>query len=151
MIETSAAMVRMHTAEHILTAVMARLYGSPRNVETHLGAKKSRCDFPVDRPLNEADGREIEAAVNAEIRADRPVRATHITRADAAERLDLSKVPGTADPIRVVQIDDLAETACAGEHVEWTSEVGRFVLRSMTMKDDRLVRIRFGLKVPDAS
>ncbi len=143
-------MVRMHTAEQILMAVMTRLHGSPGNVETHLGAKKSRCDFPVDHPLDEADGRAIEGAVNAEIRADRRVSVPHITRADAADRLDLRKVPASTDPIRVVRIGDLDEAPCASEHVERTSEVGRLVLRCMTMKDDRHVRIRLGLEAVDA-
>lgn len=143
-------MARMHTAEHILTAVMARSYGSSRNLETHLGVRKSKCDFAVGRLLDELDARKIEAAVNAEIRADHPVSVTHITRAEAAERLDLRKVPDHVDPIRVVGIGDLDETACAGEHVERTSQVGRFVLRSMMMKDDHVVRIRFGLGVDSA-
>jgi misacylated tRNA(Ala) deacylase len=141
---------RMHTAEHILTAVMARAYGSPRNVETHLGAKKSKCDFPVGRPLVEADARAIEDAVNAEIVADHPVSVMHITRAQAEGRLDLWKVPDGVDPVRVVRIGGLDETACAGNHVERTSQIGRFVLRTMTMKDDHVVRIRFGLESVDA-
>lgn len=151
MSETDCVMARMHTAEHILTAVMARSYGSPRNVETHLGLKKSKCDFPVAGRLGEADTRTIEAAVNAEISADHPVSVTHITRTQAAERLDLWKVPSGVDPIRLVRIGDLDETACAGEHVERTSRIGRFVLRSLTMKGDHVVRIRFGLEAIDAS
>ena len=149
--EPPGAMARMHSAEHILTAVMARLYGSPRSVETHLNAKKSKCDFPVNRRLEESDARKIEEAVNAEIYADHVVNVMHITRTQAAKQLDLWKVPDAVDPIRVVHIGDLDKTACVGEHVRRTSQIGRFLLRNLTMKDDRTVRIRFGLQGADSA
>ena len=148
--EGPSATARAHTAEHVLSAVMASLHGSPRNTAAHLGAKKSRVDFPVDRPIDDADARPIEDAVNAAIRADHPVAVALLPRADAAERVDLTKVPADADPIRVVRIGDLDETACVGDHVGRTSEIGRFVLRSLTMIDAQTVRIRFGLEAGDA-
>ena len=48
-----------HTAEHVLSAVMRRDYGAARPLETHLGAKKSKCDYRVDRPLSDDDLRVI--------------------------------------------------------------------------------------------
>jgi len=150
MTEGPDATARAHTAEHILSAVMAALHGSPRNIAAHLGAKKSRVDFPVDRPIDDTAARPIEDAVNAAIRADHPVAVALLSRADAAERIDLTKVPADADPIRVVRIGDLDETACVGDHVARTSEIGRFVLRSLSMVDAQTVRIRFGLEAGHA-
>ena len=138
-------LVRMHTAEHLLTATMRRLYGSPRNLEMHLGEAKTKCDYGVERPLGDDDAHAIEAAVNVEIARDHRVSVMHITRAEAEARFDLWKVPPGAETIRVVTIGDVDATPCSGEHVERTSEIGRFVLRSHEMRSPTVVRIRFGL------
>jgi len=37
-----AKLARMHTAEHILTAVMRKFYTAPRNLEFHLNEKKNQ-------------------------------------------------------------------------------------------------------------
>jgi misacylated tRNA(Ala) deacylase len=142
------SLTRMHTAEHLLTAVMRRLYGSPRNVEMHLGEVKTKCDYEVGRPLGDDDARAIEAAVNSEIARDHSVRVIHITRAEAEARFDLWKVPPDAETIRVVTIGDVDATPCSGEHVERSSEIGRLTLKSYEMRSPTIVRIRFGLASP---
>jgi len=138
-------LVRMHTTEHLLTATMRRLYGSPRNLEMHLGEAKTKCDYGVERPLGDDDAHAIEAAVNVEIARDHRVSVMHITRAEAEARFDLWKVPPGAETIRVVTIGDVDATPCSGEHVARTGEIGRFVLRSHEMRSPTVVRIRFGL------
>jgi misacylated tRNA(Ala) deacylase len=137
----------MHTAEHLLTAVMRRLHGSPRNLEFHLGDRKTKCDYEVAQALGSDDVRAIEVAVNAEIARDLPVSVMHITRGNAAH-LDLWKVPPDAETIRVVTIGDVDETPCSGDHVERTGEIGRFAIKSTEMRSPTVVRIRFGLE-PD--
>jgi misacylated tRNA(Ala) deacylase len=134
-----------HTAEHVLNAVMQRDFGTGRSVETHFGAKKSKVDYCVPRPLSEAEVRKIERAVNAEIAKDHPVTSFVVPRAEAEGRYDLSKVPAAADPIRIVQIGDLDVIPCIGEHVDRTSEIGRFEIRSAEMRGDDRLRIRFRL------
>ena len=136
---------RMHTAEHLLTAVMRRLYGSPRDLEFHLGDKKTKCDYEVARAFGPDDAGAVERAVNAEIARDLPVHVTHVTRG-AAGHLDLWKVPPDAETIRVVSIGDVDETPCSGDHVRRTREIGRFVLKSFEMRSPNVVRVRFGLE-----
>ena len=143
-------LVRMHTAEHLLTATMRRLYGSPRNLEMHLGEAKTKCDYGVERPLGDDDAHTIEAAVNVEIARDHRVSVMHITRAEAEARFDLWKVPPGAETIRVVTIGDVDATPCSGEHVARTGEIGRFALKSSEMRSSTIVRIRFGLASPSA-
>ncbi len=138
-------LTRMHTAEHLLTAIMRRLYNSPRNLELHLGDTKTKCDYEVARPLGPDDAHAIEDAVNAEVARDHPVSVMHITRSDAGH-LDLWKVPPEAETIRVVSIGDVDATPCSGDHVAHTREIGRFVLRSFEMRSPTIVRIRFGLE-----
>jgi len=139
-----------HTAEHILSAVMQRDWGSGRSLETHLGAKKSKCDYDVPRPLGEDDVRAIEAAVNAEIAKDLPVASFIVSRGEAEERYDMGKVPADAETIRIVEIGDLDTMPCVGGHVERTSQLGRFVVRSATMKSENVTRIRYSLTTEEA-
>jgi Ser-tRNA(Ala) deacylase AlaX len=147
-------LTRMHTAEHLMTAAMRRLYGSPRNLEMHLGEAKTKCDYEVGRPFGDDDARAIEATVNTEIARDHCVSVMHITRAEAEARFDLWKVPPGAETIRVVTIGDVDATPCSGEHVARTGEIGRFVLKSWELKSSEMrsatvVRIRFGLDLED--
>ena len=133
----------MHSAEHILTAVMRRQYGAPRNLEMHLGEKKSKCDYAVPKTLTRADIAAIEKAVNAEIEADHPITSQILPIEAAEERYDLWKVPENATSIRIVKIGDVDATACAGDHVSRSLQIGRFRVKSHDMKDDTIVRIRF--------
>ena len=137
---------RMHSAEHILTAVMRREFGSPRNLEMHLGEKKSKCDYAVPRVLTQDDVAAIEEAVNAEIEKDQPITVQMLPIEEARQRYDLWKVPEKATTIRIVKIGDLDANPCAGEHVNNTREIGRFRVKSIDMKDEGIVRIRFTIE-----
>ena len=139
----------MHTAEHILSAVMQREFGTGRSLETHLGAKKSKCDYRVDRALQEHDLHGIESAVNAEIEKDHRVSSFEIGREEAEGRYDMGKVPEGAKTIRIVRIGDLDAMPCVGAHVERTGQVGRFVIRSWTMKTPEVIRVRYSVR-PEA-
>ena len=134
---------RMHSAEHILTAVMRAEFGSPRNLEMHLGEKKSKCDYAVPRALTQDDVAAIEKDVNAEIEKDQPITDQMLPIQEAKQRYDLWKVPEKATTIRIVKIGDLDATPCAGEHVNNTREIGRFRVKSTDMKSEGVVRIRF--------
>jgi len=125
---------------------MQRDYGTGRSVEAHFGAKKSKCDYVVDHPLSDDDLRKIEAAVNAEIEANHPVTTLEISREEADANYDMGKVPDSATTIRIVQIGELDVIPCVGQHVEHTSQIGRFVIRSAGMKDETTIRIRFALE-----
>ena len=141
----SDQITRMHTAEHILTAVMRRLFDSPRNLEMHLGEKKSKCDYTVLRAISDDDAAAIERSVNAEIERDDPV-SFDVLPIDAARQVhDLWKVPPKAKTIRVVYIGDFDSTPCSGKHVEHTAQVGQFHIKSYSMKTENIVRIRFSV------
>ena len=146
MSESIDVLARSHSAEHVLNAVMQRDFGTGRSVEAHFGTKKSKCDCRVDHPLTSEDFAKIEAAVNAEIEADHSVTTFEIPREEADARYDMGKVPDSATTIRIVQIGDLDVIPCVGQHVEHTSQIGRFVIRSADMKDENTVRIRFSLE-----
>lgn len=134
-----------HTAEHVLNAVMQRDFGTGRSVEVHFGEKKSKADYRVSRSLTEDDLRAMERAVNAEVARDLPITSFEVSRAEAEGRYDMSKVPADAEAIRIVKIGGLDAIPCIGRHVERTSRIGRFEIRSAEMRGDDRVRIRFRL------
>ena len=91
-------LARMHTAEHLLSAVMRKFYAAPRNLEFHLNEKKTKCDYATPAELTDADIGEIERLVNHEIANKHDVTAFNLTRQEAT-RYDLWKVPSEIDEI----------------------------------------------------
>lgn len=135
----------MHSAEHVLNAIMQRDFGAGRSIEAHFGARKSKCDFRVTHPLDDDEIRAIEAAVNAEIARDLPITTFVVSRAEAEGRYDMGKVPARAEAIRIVAIGELDAIPCIGDHVERTSQIGRFEIASAEMRTMNRFRIRFRL------
>ncbi len=142
-------LARMHTAEHILSAIMRIYYAAPRNLELHLNEKKTKCDYEPAVPIDEAAIQRIESMVNDEIRKDHAVSDFTISREDAEKRgFDLWKVPPDTDEIRIVKIGELDAQPCSGRHVGRTAEIGVFRIISHDIRDSGRLRIRF--KVVDA-
>jgi len=133
---------RMHTAEHLLSAVMRKNYGAPRNIEFHLGEKKTKCDYQPARELSEEDFQRIEIQVNEQIAKDHRVAEEFLSR-EAASEFDLWKVPPDEQNIRIVRIGNFDAQPCSGKHVDHTLEIGRFFISSHEKRDDGVVRIRF--------
>jgi len=127
--------VRMHSAEHILTAVMRRLFASPGNLEmhlgeVHLGEKKSKCDYTVSSALTpqeieKIEIEKIEQVVNAEIEKDYRITTEVLPIEEAETIYDLWKVPPDAATIRIVKIGNIDATPCRGKHVSHTYKPNR--------------------------
>ncbi len=136
----------MHTAEHILNQTMVRLYGCPRSRNAHIERKKSKCDYLLTAAPTEAEIATIESKVNEVIAQQLPVTISFMTQAEAANVVDLSKLPDNAtDTLRIVRIGDYDACACAGDHVENTSQIGTFKIISHDFNDGTL-RLRFKLE-----
>ena len=135
-------LARMHTAEHILTAVMRKFYDAPRNLEFHLNEKKTKCDYEVPRSVNEQDITQIETLVNQEINANHSVSCFFVHR-EKANEYDLWKVPAEIQEIRIVKIGEFDAQPCRGEHVGFTQEIGKFSVSSFELRENGRVRIRF--------
>lgn len=136
----------MHTAEHILNQTMVRLYGCPRSRNAHIERKKSKCDYLLTAAPTETEIATIESKVNEVIVQQLPVTISFMTQAEAANVVDLSKLPDNAtDTLRIVRIGDYDACACAGDHVENTSQIGTFKIISHDFNDGTL-RLRFKLE-----
>ena len=137
-----AKLSRMHTAEHILTAVMRKFYHAPRNLEFHLNEKKTKCDYEVPRSLHDEDIIQIETLVNQEINTNHSVSHFFVHREEATD-YDLWKVPAEIQEIRIVKIGEFDAQPCRGEHVTRTNEIGEFSVSSYELRENGRVRIRF--------
>ncbi len=136
----------MHSCEHLLNATMVRLVHSPRAFSAHLDGPKGKCDYRFSRDLTDVEVRSVEDAVNKAITADYPVRESFLTREEAGQRFDLSRLPDSVDgKIRIISIGDYDACPCAGIHVQSTSVIGGFRIISREWKDGML-RLRFRLK-----
>ncbi len=137
---------RMHSAEHLLTGALAKLFGMGRPFTTHLEKKKSKADYRFTRLLTEEEARRVEALVNEQIGRDLPVREEFLARREAEQQFNLSRLPDeVGEIVRIIRIGDFDACPCAGAHVATTEDIGRFRLISWSFEENAL-RVRFRLE-----
>ena len=145
-------LMRTHTALHALSGVIftgysAKVTGGNMDVDG-----SARMDFELDAMSQEL-GREIEETLNARLAEDRPVHVLFLPRAEALADPDLirtkvSLIPGSVDPIRVIDIEGIDKQADGGTHVRRTSEVGRVLVVKTESKGKANKRMRIRLESP---
>jgi len=139
----------MHTTEHILNQTMVRMFGCGRSMNAHIERKKSKCDYLLPQPPTEEQIREIENRVNDVIRQNLPVTIELMNREEASKVVDLTKLSAEAsETLRIVRVGDYDACACIGQHVQNTSEIGKFEILSSDYENGRW-RVRW--RVVDAS
>lgn len=135
----------MHTCEHILNQTMVRMFSCGRSVNAHIEKKKSKCDYLLPIAPSDTQIEEIITTVNNVIAMHLPVFEELMSREEASEIVDLSKLPIDAtETLRVIKVGDYDACACIGQHVENTSELGRFEIISHDFENGRW-RVRFKL------
>ncbi len=122
------ALMRTHTALHILCGVIWNEYGKAVT-GGNMEPLAARMDFEFD-PLPEGFAATIERRVNEEIANDRPIEISWRSREDVLSDEDLIRtktnlVPEHVTQVRVVDIVGLDKQADGGTHVRSTAEVGR--------------------------
>jgi len=121
------ALMRTHTAMHILCGVIWRDYGA-LVTGGQMEPLHGRMDFEFERMQAELVS-EIETKINIEVAAARPVSVQIMPREEAFQIPDLIRtkinlLPPQITEVRVVTIEGLDTQADGGTHVENTSEVG---------------------------
>ena len=145
------ALMRTHTALHVLCGVIWNRWGKAVT-GGDMQPLSARMDFEFD-PLPEGFGAEVEALVNAELAAARPVEVSFLPRGDAIVDADLIRtkvnlIPETVSEIRVVDIVGLDKQADGGTHVARTDEVGRIRVITTESKGKGNKRIRIEVLEP---
>lgn len=136
----------MHTTEHILNQTMVRMFGCPRSRNAHIERRKSKCDYILDEEPTPQEVHKIEQTVNDIIGRNLPVTEVWMPLKEAAEIVDLSKLPEQVpDVLRIIRVGDYDVCACSGKHVDNTSAIGRFEITTHTFADG-IWRVRFRLR-----
>jgi len=126
------ATMRNHTATHLLHAALREVLGvHVRQAGSAVRPDKLRFDFTHGAPLSAEEIERVSELVNGWIKQSRPVRALHMSRAEA-ERLGAMALFGEkyGDWVRVIEVDQVSRELCGGTHVANTAEVGIFAIAS---------------------
>jgi misacylated tRNA(Ala) deacylase len=141
--EQRYARMRMHTALHLLSAVL------PYPVTGGaIGEKESRLDF--DLPEAGLDKELITAELNRMILADAQVSTRWITDAELAANPALVKTMAVKPPmgtgrVRLVEIAGFDLQPCGGTHVRRTGEIGAVRVTQIEKKGKQNRRVRIAL------
>jgi misacylated tRNA(Ala) deacylase len=133
------ALMRMHTALHLLSVVL------PYPVTGgSIGTDKGRLDFDMETPPEDLAA--VEAALNALVDADHAVSTEWITDEEMLAKADLIKTMKVKPPmgqgrVRLVRIGDVDLQPCGGTHVARTSEIGKLALGKIEKKGKQNRRV----------
>lgn len=149
--ERRHALMRTHTALHVLCGVIWNEWGVPVT-GGQMEPLSARMDFEFD-PLPEGFKETVEELVNVELAADRAIEVSFLPRSVAVQDEDLIRtkvnlIPESVPEIRVVDIVGLDKQADGGTHVASTGEVGRIRVTKTESKGKGNKRIR--LQVVDS-
>ncbi len=130
------ALMRMHTAAHILSAVFNKESGV-LITGNQLGSDKSRIDFNMETVDREKINNYIDAA-NKIIAENIPIEMAVVKREEALKIPDIVKLANALPPdipeLRLVKIGSYDLQADGGCHVKNTSEIGKIELISVENK-----------------
>ncbi len=121
-------LMRTHTALHILCGVVWRDYRA-QVTGGDMRPLSARMDFELEQ-MSADFAREVEASINQEVEAARPVEVRTLPREEAFQIPDLIRtkinlLPPHIKEVRTVNIVGLDLQADGGTHVSNTREVGR--------------------------
>jgi alanyl-tRNA synthetase len=122
-----AATVRNHSATHLMHLALRKVLGDHVQQKGSLvNAERTRFDFSHNAPLTDAQIREIERQVNAEILANEATDAS-VMAMEAAQKTGAMMLFGEkyGDEVRVLRIGSSIEL-CGGTHVQRTGDIGLF-------------------------
>lgn len=118
--------MQQHTGQHLLSAVIYKLYNA-NTVGMHIGREYVYIDVALPK-LSEEDVEKIERFANQIIYSNFPVKTYFIENKDVPT-IPLRKPPIVDKNIRIVEIENVDITPCAGTHVRNIGEVGIVKIR----------------------
>ena len=149
--------MRMHTSQHLVSAVVNEVYGSD-TVGNQIGQEKSRIDF---KPLkiNQSELNEIEDKVNDYISKDLEVTISDELRSNLENNPDIRSsmssglwkmLPKSVTQLRVITIGDIDVCPCAGTHVKSLKEIGNVSFIKRDNKGAEKLRLTYNLSNIDS-
>ena len=129
--EQRAATVRNHSATHLMHKALREVLGGHVQQKGSLvNAERTRFDFAHNAPVTDAEIRQIEAKVNAEILANAAAQA-RVMDIESAQKTGAMMLFGEkyGETVRVLDIGSSREL-CGGTHVKATGDIGLFKIVS---------------------
>ena len=126
-----AATVHNHSATHLMHKALREVLGSHVQQKGSLvNAERTRFDFAHNAPVTDAEIRQIEAQVNAEILANAAAQA-RVMDIESAQKTGAMMLFGEkyGETVRVLDIGTSREL-CGGTHVKATGDIGLFKIVS---------------------
>ena len=143
------AHMRMHTAQHLISAVILELYGA-HTVGNQLYHDRSRIDFDRSK-LTDEDLQAVKVRFDELVDAGVPVSVYEMDRKDMEDRVKVGRaqldlLPQHITSLRVVDIQEYDLCPCAGTHVRNLSELGHLVPLGRESKGADKERVHFTLE-----
>lgn len=170
--ERRYALMRHHTAAHLVSAAVEEVYGGPAT-GGQLYTDRARLDFEID-DFDTDDVEHLQKRVNGWIQADLPLTWYEVPRetmeAEDLSRLKADLLPDFIDPVRIVQIGGVPEPEAdvdpddgpwqgpdvvdaqpgGGTHLRSTGEVGALAITETKSKGSEYRRFYYDLEDRDA-
>ena len=144
--------MRMHTSQHLVSAVVNESYGSD-TVGNQIGKAKSRIDFkPLKLSVDQLN--DLEDEVNTYIDKDLKVEISEKDRSELENNPDIRSsmssglwkmLPSSVKRLRVISIGDIDVCPCAGTHVRSLSEIGKVKFIKKDNKGAQKLRLTYEL------
>tara|TARA_Y100001970_G_scaffold57548_1_gene72920 strand:+ start:3372 stop:4079 length:708 start_codon:yes stop_codon:yes gene_type:complete len=144
--------MRMHTSQHLVSAVVNELYSSD-TVGNQIGQSKSRIDFkPLKLSVDQLN--DLEDDVNSYIEKDLKVEISEKDRSELEDNPDIRSsmssglwkmLPSSVKRLRVISIGDIDVCPCAGTHVRSLSEIGKVNFIKKDNKGAQKLRLTYEL------
>jgi misacylated tRNA(Ala) deacylase len=147
--ERRTALMRTHSALHVLCGVVFRDFGA-LVTGGNMEPLTARMDFNMTEvPPGFRDA--VEAACNQEVGADRRIDVRVLPRAEAFAIPDIIRtatnlVPEGVQQVRIIDIVGLDTQADGGTHVASTKQIGRIELTKMENKGRGFRRVRLRVR-----
>ncbi|MBN1169363.1 alanine--tRNA ligase [Candidatus Woesebacteria bacterium] len=132
LVDKSEDTVRLHTATHLLQAVLREVLGNHVIQRgQNINSQRSRFDFTHDKKLTEAELEKVESLINEIIKKDLSVNKLEMKKSDA-EKTGAIQAFGEkyGDSVIIHYVGETLKSAfskefCGGPHVSRTSDIGR--------------------------
>lgn len=142
-------LMRMHTAQHVLSWVVLNRYKAS-TAGNQIHEDYSRIDFePAE--FDDEDVEKIERSANALIQKGLEVEKEFMDREQVEQaveegRTNLDIIPDSIDPLRVIIIGEEDLCPCGGTHVDSIDEIGEIKITERTTKGQDVERLKFELE-----